>query len=137
MLARGQGSKVPGIGHARVGQAFPAKPRKALLKDGPCLARPVSFSDRSGLSRQVCRMRPLLPGLLLIGCIVASSSHSADEKPHRVDCLSSGDALEAVSTRKVIAPDRAIVLAKDAAPGGEIVRAALCHDGDGLIYLVL
>jgi uncharacterized membrane protein YkoI len=82
-------------------------------------------------------MRPLLPGLLLIGCIVASSSHSADEKPHRVDCLSSGDALEAVSTRKVIAPDRAIVLAKDAAPGGEIVRAALCHDGDGLIYLVL
>ena len=81
-------------------------------------------------------MPPRLPGYLLIGCLAAAPGHAADE-PRRVACLSSGEALDAVSSHKVIEPDRAIVVARDAAPGKEIVRAALCRDGEELVYLVL
>jgi uncharacterized membrane protein YkoI len=75
--------------------------------------------------------------LFLTG-FVASPARSADE-PAKMqnECLSSGDALEAVSTLKVIEPARAITLARNAAPGGEIVRASLCREGDVLVYLVL
>lgn len=68
---------------------------------------------------------------------MAAGSAAAEDLPRHVDCLSSGDALEAVSSHKVIAPARAIVVARGAAPGGEIVRAALCRDGPSLVYLVL
>jgi uncharacterized membrane protein YkoI len=78
-----------------------------------------------------------LPGYLLIGCLAAAPGHAADERPRQIACLSSGEALDAVSSHKVIEPDRAIVVARGAAPGKEIVRAALCRDGEDLVYLVL
>jgi uncharacterized membrane protein YkoI len=82
-------------------------------------------------------MWSFLVGLCLLG-FVAAPARSADEKPHvQVECLSSGDSLEAVSTRQVIEPAKAIALARNAAPGGEIVRASLCRDAGALVYLVL
>lgn len=82
-------------------------------------------------------MRLVALALLLTG-LVAPSAGSADDKPHmQGECLSSGDALEAVSSLKVIVPARAITLARNAVPGGEIVRASLCREGEVLVYLVL
>jgi uncharacterized membrane protein YkoI len=82
-------------------------------------------------------MRSFLLGLCLLG-VAAAPVRSADEKPHQaVECLSSGDALEAVSTRQVMEPTKAITLARNAAPGAEIVRASLCRDAGSLVYLVL
>jgi uncharacterized membrane protein YkoI len=82
-------------------------------------------------------MRSFLLGLCLLG-VAAAPAWSADEKPHaQIDCLSSGDALEAVSTGQVMEPAKAITLARNSAPGGEIVRASLCRDAGALVYLVL
>jgi uncharacterized membrane protein YkoI len=95
------------------------------------------FTGCSALLRQSRLMRSFLLGLCLLG-FAASSALSADEKAHpQVECLSSGDALEAVSTRQVVEPAKAMTLARNAAPGGEIVRASLCRDAGALVYLVL
>ena len=80
------------------------------------------------------RLFPL--GLCLIG-LAAAPAGSADDKARPVACLSSGDALEAVSSRQVIEPAKAIVLARGAAQGGEIVRASLCREDGTLVYFVL
>jgi hypothetical protein len=52
-------------------------------------------------------------------------------------CLSSGETLEAVSNREVVAPARAIVIAKRVVPGADVLRAALCREGDELVYRIM
>jgi uncharacterized membrane protein YkoI len=37
----------------------------------------------------------------------------------------------------VVTPGRAIVLARGAAPGAEVRRAALCREGNQLVYLIM
>jgi uncharacterized membrane protein YkoI len=77
----------------------------------------------------------LLAGL--IGCILAASEAGANENPRDLACLSSGDALEVVSTHQVVPPARAIVLARNAAPGADVLRAVLCRQTNALVYLVM
>ena len=81
-------------------------------------------------------MRPsLLAGL--IGCVLAASGAGANDNPRGLECLSSGDALEVVSAHKVVPPERAVVLARGAAPNADVVRAVLCRQRDVLVYLVM
>lgn len=51
-------------------------------------------------------------------------------------CLSSGAASEAVSAKRVVAPDQALVLARSAVPNADILRATLCHEPDTLVYRI-
>ncbi len=52
-------------------------------------------------------------------------------------CLSSGDMSEAVAARQVVAPGAAIVLAREAVPDADVLRAALCRDPDALVYRIV
>ncbi|MBV9078170.1 MAG: PepSY domain-containing protein [Methylobacteriaceae bacterium] len=51
-------------------------------------------------------------------------------------CLSSGDTLEIVSAKQVVAPGAAIVLAREAVPNADVLRASLCRDEDELVYRI-
>ena len=92
-------------------------------------------------------MRTILPGLGLAGLLSAGLAVSVPSPvlageaeaavPRAPECLSTGDAIEAVSRREAAAPGRAIVAARSAAPGAEVLRAALCRDRDGLAYRVM
>ena len=66
---------------------------------------------------------------LLIG--VSGGAWAAD-----TGCLSSGDASEAVSAKRVVAPGQALVLARRAVPNADILRASLCRDPDDLVYRI-
>jgi|1185.fasta_scaffold87965_2 uncharacterized membrane protein YkoI len=77
----------------------------------------------------------LLAGLL--GCILAGPAAAANEGARDYACLSSGDALEAVSTHQVVPPTRAIIQARAAAVHADVVRAVLCRHEDRLVYLVM
>jgi uncharacterized membrane protein YkoI len=78
-----------------------------------------------------------------LGCLLAALAaapagpayaQAADEESAEADCLSSGDAQEAVTTQGIVAPARAIGLALGAVPKGDVLRAALCRDPDSLVY---
>jgi uncharacterized membrane protein YkoI len=81
-------------------------------------------------------MRPFLFAGL-VGCILAAPGAGANDNPRDYECLSSGDALEAVSTRQVVPPARAIVQARAAAPDADVIRAVLCRQANRLVYLVM
>lgn len=49
-------------------------------------------------------------------------------------CLSSGDAAEVVSARKVVPPRDAVGVARRAVPDGQVLRAALCGEPSELVY---
>ena len=52
------------------------------------------------------------------------------------DCLSSGDATEAVAIHRVVAPAEAIVLAQRTVPNADILRATLCREPNALVYRI-
>lgn len=73
--------------------------------------------------------------LLLLG--YPASAGAADPPEVRKACLSSGDAAEAVSSRRVIRPAEAIVAAREAVPNADVLRASLCRDGSVLVYRIM
>lgn len=81
-------------------------------------------------------MRPLLLTLSLLATLAAAPSR-AQEDAADDDCLSSGDAQEAVTTQGIVAPARAIVLARGAVPKGDVLRATLCRDSNVLVYRIV
>ncbi|WP_375458400.1 PepSY domain-containing protein [uncultured Enterovirga sp.] len=70
--------------------------------------------------------------------LAASAAGAAPPpKPHReTACLSSGDAAEAVTMHKVIAPAEALGKARGAVPNADVLRASLCRDPDALVYRI-
>lgn len=69
---------------------------------------------------------------LAVCLVVGGPAFAADAEP----CLSSGDATEAVASRKVVAPRDAIVLARRTVPDADVLRAALCREPDQLVYRI-
>nr|PZN38292.1 MAG: hypothetical protein DIU59_15155 [Pseudomonadota bacterium] len=51
-------------------------------------------------------------------------------------CLSPEETRVAVAQGGVVAPSRAVSAARDAASGGEVVRAELCRQGGGYVYRI-
>lgn len=78
-------------------------------------------------------MRELIASFLLVCAMAAPAAAQNDTQ----GCLSSGDMSEAVAARQVVAPGAAIVLAREAVPNADVLRAALCHDPDALVYRIM
>ncbi|WP_299562032.1 PepSY domain-containing protein [Enterovirga sp.] len=53
-----------------------------------------------------------------------------------LSCLSSGDAAEAVTSRRVVRPVQAISTAMRAVPDSDVLRAVLCRDPQALVYRI-
>lgn len=51
-------------------------------------------------------------------------------------CLSPEETRTAVAQGGVVAPPRAVSAARDAASGGEVVRAELCRQGGSYVYRI-
>ena len=86
-------------------------------------------------------MRPALPrgmlgltSLAIAVCISAMLIPSRADDLHRA-CLSPDQRREAVANRKVIPLSRAVRTLK-ARGAGEVVRAQLCEQGKGLVYVL-
>jgi uncharacterized membrane protein YkoI len=54
-----------------------------------------------------------------------------------LSCLNPGEMRETVAERRVVAPAMAVVTARGAVPGAEIVRANLCRAEDHLLYVIM
>ncbi len=78
-------------------------------------------------------MRDLI-ATCLVFCAVAFPAVAQSDSQ---GCLSPGDMSEAVAARQVVAPGAAIVLAREAVPNADVLRAALCHDPDALVYRIV
>ncbi len=78
-------------------------------------------------------MRAFVLGLSLILPLAAKA---ADRSLDGL-CLSPGETHEAVATREVVPPTQAIVTARRAAPNADLLRAALCHESEGLAYRIV
>lgn len=80
-------------------------------------------------------MRALGPVLGLLAALAIAAPAWAQETEED-ECLSSGDMQEAVTTHQVVAPATAIVRARRAVPGAEVLRAALCRGPSALVYRI-
>ena len=69
-------------------------------------------------------MRSLWIGAALLGCLGVAR---AEGIAGALDCLEPGEMRETVADNKVVAPATAVVTARRAVPGAEIVRANLCR----------
>jgi uncharacterized membrane protein YkoI len=67
-------------------------------------------------------------------CVTVLATAAARAEDVAVVCLTSGDAAEMVASRRVIAPQDAMVAARHAIPSGDILRASLCRKEDDLVY---
>jgi uncharacterized membrane protein YkoI len=54
-----------------------------------------------------------------------------------MNCLDPGEMRETVADKKVVAPAVAVVTARHAAPGADIVRANLCRVENHLLYIIM
>lgn len=81
-------------------------------------------------------MRLAITGLCLVASLAATPASRGQDEPLDDGCLSSGDAQEAVTTQPIVAPARAIVLARGAVPNADVLRAALCRELDVLVYRI-
>ena len=51
-------------------------------------------------------------------------------------CLDTAEMRDAVEEKAVIAPPVAVMVARRAVPGAEVIRARLCRSGEGMAYLI-
>ena len=80
-------------------------------------------------------MRRVLFILASVTGALCSASQAAD--PHEEPaCLPPADTLEVVRTHQVVSPSEALVHVRHAVPGADVLRAALCHGPDALVYRV-
>jgi uncharacterized membrane protein YkoI len=79
-------------------------------------------------------MPALLLGLLataLAGVVQAQGSTAP------ADCLAPREIHQASEEHRLVAPDAAVGTARHAVQGGDVLRASLCRDGQGLVYVIV
>ena len=79
-------------------------------------------------------MRSLWIGAALLGCLGVAR---AEGIAGALDCLEPSEMRETVADNKVVAPAMAVVTARRAVPGAEIVRANLCRVETNLLYIIM
>ena len=77
----------------------------------------------------------LLPAVVLLSTL-AVPALAADQLPHRGACLTKAEQRAAVAAHHAIPLAQAIKLVHARVKGAEVVRARLCHRGDGLVYVL-
>ena len=53
------------------------------------------------------------------------------------DCLPPREIHQVSEEHRLVAPDAAVVAARHAVQGGDVLRANLCRDGQGLVYVII
>ena len=54
----------------------------------------------------------------------------------QTDCLTAEEARDVAQTRRVITPERAARIARTSYPGHDVLRALLCRENNGYVYVV-
>ncbi len=80
-------------------------------------------------------MRSLWIGAALLGSVGVARAEGIP--PGVLSCLDPGEMRETVAEKKVVAPAAAVVTARRAVPGADIVRANLCRVESDLHYVIL
>jgi len=75
----------------------------------------------------------LFPVVLVLG-LMAAPALAADPQQHA--CLNKAEQRAAVADQKAIPLARAIKTRREQGHHAELVRARLCHHGDGLVYML-
>jgi uncharacterized membrane protein YkoI len=79
-------------------------------------------------------MRSFWIGAALLGSLGLARAEGA---AGAMNCLDPGEMRETVADKKVVAPAVAVVTARHAAPGADIVRANLCRVENHLLYIIM
>jgi hypothetical protein len=79
-------------------------------------------------------MRSFWIGAALLGSLGAAHAENAAGV---LNCLEPGEMRETVADNKVVAPAIAVVTARRAVPGAEVVRANLCRVESHLLYIIM
>ena len=78
-------------------------------------------------------MRLLWVGLALLGLLGAAR---ADLRIVSRPCLSRRAMQDVVATHRLVPPASAVGAARQAVPGGDMLRAMLCSDGEVYLYVI-
>jgi uncharacterized membrane protein YkoI len=79
-------------------------------------------------------MPAILRIVLLIALGLAASVAQAADPPGRRACLTKAEQRAAVASRQAVPLTAAVKSAGEHIRRGELLRARLCHRGDGLVY---
>lgn len=82
-------------------------------------------------------MRPMCPfssGIALLSLVGAAHAEGAAPS---LSCMPPREMQEVLAETKIVAPAAAVITARRAVQGADLLRAALCRDGDDLIYLIV
>ncbi|MBM6592364.1 PepSY domain-containing protein [Microvirga pudoricolor] len=80
-------------------------------------------------------MRFLGPILLWLGLCGAVHAQSPEAVP--LNCLPPREMRQAVADKGVVAPVAAVVTARRRVPDADVLRASLCRNDNGLVYVIM
>jgi hypothetical protein len=80
-------------------------------------------------------MRALLLGIMLVSA--AASAPQAQRAPLVLHCMPPREMQVILADQKLVAPTAAVVTARHAVQDAEVLRADLCRDPEGLIYVIM
>jgi hypothetical protein len=78
-------------------------------------------------------MRSFLAGLALLGLVGDSR---ADLRITARPCFTQRQMQDAVAGNRVVRPTQAVSAARQTVPGGDLLRAMLCSDGEVYLYVI-
>jgi uncharacterized membrane protein YkoI len=78
-------------------------------------------------------MRSFLAGLALLGVVGDSQ---ADLRITSRPCFTQRQMQDAVANNRVVRPTQAVGVARQTVPGGDLLRALLCSDGEVYLYVI-
>ena len=80
-------------------------------------------------------MRAFLLGIMLIAA--AAGAPQAQRAPLALHCMPPREMQDALADHKLVAPTLAVVTARRAVQDADVLRADLCRDPEGLIYIIM
>jgi hypothetical protein len=92
-----------------------------------------AFTPRS---RPWLHGRPMRLFLAGLGLLALASDGRADLRITSRPCFNQREMHDAVASNRVVAPAMAVGAARRAVPGGDMLRALLCSDGDVYLYVI-
>jgi uncharacterized membrane protein YkoI len=75
--------------------------------------------------------------LVVLGLFAICIGARAQDSGHAPECLPAREVYQALVEHRLIAPEAAVIAARHATPGGDVLRASLCHSPEGLVYVIM
>jgi uncharacterized membrane protein YkoI len=79
-------------------------------------------------------MRAVLLGLFATACAGAVQAQGSGAP---AECLPQREIHQVSEEHRLVAPDAAVGAARHAVQGADVLRASLCRDGQGLVYVIV